>query len=141
MLARLTQPGGPAARSTTMLLQVAPRAAPPCAALTCRNFSSRPVPLDGEVKSTALAELARAGWGVVDGRDAIQKTYEFGDFVSAFGWMTKVGLVAEKMDHHPEWFNVYNTVNVTLSTHDAGPPPGALSERDVALAKAMDRLC
>jgi 4a-hydroxytetrahydrobiopterin dehydratase len=103
-------------------------------------FSSRPVPLEGEAKSAALAELSSVGWEAVDGRDAIQKTYEFGDFVSAFGWMTKVGLVAEKMDHHPEWFNVYGTVNVTLSTHDAGPAPGALSMRDITLAKAMDSL-
>ena len=87
------------------------------------------------------SELASSGWAVTGGRDAIQKTYQFENFVSAFGWMTKVGLVAEKMDHHPEWFNVYGTVDVTLSTHDAGPPPGALSERDLRLAKAMDELC
>ena len=109
-------------------------------AKSIRSFSSGPLPLEGEAKNTALAELADSGWKVVEGRDAIQKAYQFDDFVSAFGWMTKVGLVAEKMDHHPEWFNVYNTVDVTLSTHDAGPPPGALSERDINLARTMDAL-
>jgi 4a-hydroxytetrahydrobiopterin dehydratase len=106
-----------------------------------RSLSTRPSPLEGEARTAALAELASSGWAVTGGRDAIQKTYQFENFVSAFGWMTKVGLVAEKMDHHPEWFNVYGTVDVTLSTHDAGPPPGALSERDLQLAKAMDELC
>ncbi|MGP9818444.1 4a-hydroxytetrahydrobiopterin dehydratase [Salinarimonas sp. NSM] len=76
------------------------------------------------------------GWSLVEGRDAIHKRYEFADFVSAFGWMAKVAIVAEKHDHHPEWFNVYKTVEVTLSTHDAG----GLTRLDVALAQAMDRL-
>ena len=105
-----------------------------------RMVSTRPLPLEGDAKRAALAELCSSGWEIVDGRDAIQKTYQFDDFVGAFGWMTKVGLIAEKMGHHPEWFNVYNTVSVTLSTHDAGPPPGALSERDLNLARAMDNL-
>ena len=78
---------------------------------------------------------------MVDGRDALYKEYVFADFNEAFGFMTRVAIKADKMDHHPEWFNVYGTVDVTLSTHDAGPPPGALSERDLRLAKAMDELC
>ncbi len=74
------------------------------------------------------------GWKLAEGRDAIQKTFTFADFVDAFGWMTQVALVAERMDHHPEWFNVYKTVDVTLTTHDAD----GLSQRDAELAKAMD---
>ena len=76
------------------------------------------------------------GWQEVDGRDAISKSFQFANFSQAFGWMTRVAMVAEKMDHHPEWFNVYRTVDVTLSTHDAG----GLTEKDTALAKEMDKL-
>ncbi|GGK33860.1 4a-hydroxytetrahydrobiopterin dehydratase [Salinarimonas ramus] len=76
------------------------------------------------------------GWTMVEGRDAIHKSYVFADFVAAFGWMAKVAIVAEKHDHHPEWFNVYKTVEVTLSTHDAG----GLTKLDVTLAQEMDRL-
>ena len=76
------------------------------------------------------------GWSLVDGRDAIEKTFQFKDFNAAFGFMTRAALIAEKMDHHPEWSNVYRTVDVVLSTHDAG----GLTERDIKLAKAMDRL-
>jgi len=83
---------------------------------------------------TALSKLN--GWKMVDGRDAIAKQFQFKDFNAAFGFMTRVALVAEKMDHHPEWFNVYKTVEVTLSTHDAG----GVTERDIKLAEAMDRL-
>lgn len=75
-------------------------------------------------------------WTMVEGRDAIHKRYVFSDFVAAFGFMSKVALVAEKMDHHPEWSNVYKTVEVTLTTHDAG----GLTALDVTLAQAMDRL-
>jgi 4a-hydroxytetrahydrobiopterin dehydratase len=82
----------------------------------------------------ALARLA--GWTLVEGRDAITKTFKFANFVEAFGFMTRVALLAEKADHHPEWFNVYNRVEVTLTTHDAK----GLSKRDVALATAMDAL-
>ncbi len=76
------------------------------------------------------------GWALVEGRDAIKKTYTFKNFNEAFGFMTRVAMVAEQMDHHPEWFNVYKTVEVTLSTHDAG----GLSELDVKMAKAMDAM-
>lgn len=76
------------------------------------------------------------GWQDHAERDAIQKTFTFSDFNEAFGWMTRAALIAEKMDHHPEWFNVYKTVDVTLSTHDAG----GVTNKDIELAKAMDRL-
>jgi 4a-hydroxytetrahydrobiopterin dehydratase len=88
--------------------------------------------LEGAARKTALAGLP--DWRDVDGRDAIKKTFVFKDFNQAFGFMTRTALVAEKMDHHPEWFNVYRTVEVTLSTHDAG----GLTEKDIALAKVMD---
>lgn len=78
--------------------------------------------LTAEERATALAELP--GWAEVTGRDAIHKTYRFPDFNAAFAFMTRVALKAEKMDHHPEWFNVYNRVEVTLSTHDAGGVTG-----------------
>jgi 4a-hydroxytetrahydrobiopterin dehydratase len=84
---------------------------------------------------TALDPLKATGWKEVEGRDAITKTFEFKNFRQAFSWMTQVALRAEKMDHHPEWFNVYKTVEVTLSTHDAG----GLTELDVKLARAMDQ--
>jgi 4a-hydroxytetrahydrobiopterin dehydratase len=90
--------------------------------------------LSGEERATALAGLA--GWQPVEGRDAITRTFVFADFNAAFGFMTRVALVAEKMDHHPEWFNVYKTVTVTLSTHDAG----GITRRDITLAQAMGRI-
>ena len=76
------------------------------------------------------------GWTEMKGRDAIRKSYKFKDFNEAFGFMCRAALIAEKMDHHPEWFNVYNSVEVTLSTHDAG----GLTEKDIALASAMNAL-
>ena len=90
--------------------------------------------LDPAARQAALARLS--GWADVTGRDAIAKTFTFKDFNAAFGFMTRVALVAEKMDHHPEWFNVYKTVQVTLATHDAG----GVTERDVKLAEAMDKI-
>jgi 4a-hydroxytetrahydrobiopterin dehydratase len=90
--------------------------------------------LSGEGRKAALAKLS--GWSEVAGRDAITKKFVFKDFNQAFGFMTRAALVAEKLDHHPEWFNVYKTVEVTLSTHDAG----GVTERDIKLAEAMDRL-
>ena len=88
--------------------------------------------LDAAARTAALAELS--GWKEVEGRDAIQKSFQFADFNAAFGFMARVALKADQMDHHPEWFNVYNRVDITLSTHDAG----GLSERDITLAKAID---
>jgi 4a-hydroxytetrahydrobiopterin dehydratase len=90
--------------------------------------------LTAEARIAALARLA--GWSEVAGRDAITKTFTFKDFNQAFGFMTRAALVAEKMDHHPEWFNVYKTVAVTLATHDAG----GVTELDVKLAEAMDKI-
>jgi 4a-hydroxytetrahydrobiopterin dehydratase len=80
----------------------------------------------------ALAQLA--GWSAAPDRDAITKTFTFADFNAAFGWMTRAALAAEKLDHHPEWFNVYNRVEVTLATHDAE----GVTDLDVALARIMD---
>ncbi len=77
-----------------------------------------------------------AGWVKVDGRDAIHKSFKFKDFSAAFGFMTRAALVAEKMDHHPEWFNVYNKVDVTLATHSAG----GVTDLDIKLAEAMNQL-
>ena len=88
--------------------------------------------LEGAERKTALAGLSE--WREVDGRDAITRKFAFKDFNQAFGFMTRAALLAEKMDHHPEWFNVYRTVEVTLSTHDAD----GLTAKDIALAKAMD---
>ena len=88
--------------------------------------------LTEDERSNALSELAE--WRLVEGRDAITRSYTFSDFVSAFGFMTQVALIAESMNHHPEWFNVYSRVNVTLSTHDVD----GLSVLDVQLAKQMD---
>lgn len=76
------------------------------------------------------------GWSTVTTRDAITKTFTFKNFNSAFGFMTRVALEAEKRDHHPEWFNVYNRVDITLTTHDAD----GLSQRDVDLAKVIDQI-
>jgi 4a-hydroxytetrahydrobiopterin dehydratase len=90
--------------------------------------------LDDAARKAMAARLP--GWRLVDGRDAIAKTFKFADFSAAFGFMARAALAAERMNHHPEWFNVWNRVEVTLSTHDAG----GLTERDVKLAEAMDRI-
>ncbi len=82
--------------------------------------------------AAAVAQLP--GWSAVDGRDAIARTFRFADFNQAFGWMTRVAMAAEKLDHHPEWFNVYSRVEVVLSTHDAD----GVTELDVTLAHLMD---
>lgn len=92
--------------------------------------------LSNPERAEALAPLLSAGWTVVDGRDAIAKTFTFGNFIDAFGWMTRVALWAEKWNHHPEWQNVYRTVEVTLTTHDAD----GLTMRDVKLATKMEEL-
>lgn len=90
--------------------------------------------LTADARKAALTNLS--GWSDAPGRDAIMKKFTFKDFNQAFGFMTRAALVAEKMDHHPEWFNVYKTVEVTLSTHDAG----GVTELDVKLAEAMERI-
>ncbi len=90
--------------------------------------------LTGTARSTALATLE--GWAEVSGRDAIGKSFKFADFNQAWGFMTRVALAADKADHHPEWSNVYNKVEIVLSTHDAG----GVSDKDVALAKFIDSI-
>jgi 4a-hydroxytetrahydrobiopterin dehydratase len=90
--------------------------------------------LTADARKAALTRLT--GWSEVAGRDAIAKKFVFKDFSQAFGFMTRTALAAEKMDHHPEWFNVYKTVDVTLSTHDAG----GVTDLDVKLAETMDKL-
>jgi 4a-hydroxytetrahydrobiopterin dehydratase len=95
-----------------------------------------------KIRKLDLAERAEAlklltGWTETPERDAIKKTFKFKDFSEAFAFMTRIALKAEQMDHHPEWFNVYNRVEVTLTTHDAD----GLSARDVAMARALDGFC
>jgi 4a-hydroxytetrahydrobiopterin dehydratase len=90
--------------------------------------------LTADARKAALAALP--GWSELMERDAIFRKFVFRDFNEAFGFMTRAALIAEKRDHHPEWLNVYKTVEVTLSTHDAG----GLTEKDIALAQAMDKL-
>ena len=93
-------------------------------------------PLTTDERENALNLLGGSGWALESDRDAITKTFTFKDFAQAFGWMTQAALWAEKLDHHPEWFNVYKTVTVTLTTHDAG----GLSTLDVQLAQRLDSL-
>ncbi|SMC60594.1 4a-hydroxytetrahydrobiopterin dehydratase [Primorskyibacter flagellatus] len=87
-------------------------------------------------RKTMLPALTEAGWTLDEDRDAISKTYKFDSFVSAFGWMTQAAIWAEKWNHHPEWQNTYNTVKVTLTTHDVD----GLSSLDAKLARKMDQL-
>lgn len=93
---------------------------------------TRPAKLDEAHLREALASLP--GWTLESGK--LHREFRFADFSGAFGFMTRVALVAEKMDHHPEWSNVWNRVSVFLTTHDAG----GLTERDLALARRMDEL-
>ena len=90
---------------------------------------SRPAKIGAQA---ALSQLE--GWSAAPDKDAIHKTFRFADFNAAFGFMTRVALMADKIDHHPEWFNVYNRIEVTLTTHDAD----GVSELDVTMAKFMD---
>ncbi|NCQ24625.1 MAG: 4a-hydroxytetrahydrobiopterin dehydratase [Rhodobacteraceae bacterium CG17_big_fil_post_rev_8_21_14_2_50_63_15] len=87
-------------------------------------------------RQTTLGPLLESGWSVDETRDAISKEFTFNDFIEAFGFMTRAAIWAEKWNHHPEWFNVYNRVQVTLTTHDVG----GLSALDVKLARKMDGL-
>lgn len=90
--------------------------------------------LTGPERTEALAGLS--GWSAVEGRDAITRSLSFKNFNEAFAFMTRVAMKAEKMDHHPEWFNVYNRVEITLATHDAG----GLTALDIALAEFIDHV-
>lgn len=89
--------------------------------------------LQGDARQHALATLPE--WAEVQDRDAIFRHYQFADFREAFAFMTMIALAAEKADHHPEWYNVYNRVEVMLATHDAG----GVTDKDIALARIMDR--
>lgn len=92
--------------------------------------------LDKAKRDTVLDELLDDGWALVDGRDAIERSFKFKNFNQAFGWMTRVAMYAEKWSHHPEWFNVYNRVDVVLTTHSVD----GLSELDVMLASMMSKM-
>ncbi|MGR3272857.1 4a-hydroxytetrahydrobiopterin dehydratase [Thalassococcus profundi] len=92
--------------------------------------------LSDTARKTVLQPLFDSGWEMVEGRDAIHKTFEFGNFIEAFSWMTRAAIWAEKWDHHPEWFNVYKTVEVTLTTHDVG----GVSSLDAKMARKLDSL-
>jgi 4a-hydroxytetrahydrobiopterin dehydratase len=88
--------------------------------------------LDAAARAAALRDLPE--WREVEGREAIARTFRFKNFNEAFAFMARVALLAEKLHHHPEWFNIYNRVDVTLATHDAG----GITEKDIAMAEAMD---
>ncbi|KAI5705843.1 pterin-4-alpha-carbinolamine dehydratase [Diaphorina citri] len=94
------------------------------------------VKLSADERLSKLEPILKSGWKLVENRDAIYKEYLFKNFNEAFGFMTRTALLAEKMDHHPEWFNVYNKVQVTLSTHDCN----GLSNKDIKLASFMDTI-
>ena len=85
-------------------------------------------------RNDELLSLLNNDWKIVDNRDAIYKKFKFKSFIQAFSWMTSVAIIAEKMDHHPEWANVYNTVEVTLTTHSVG----GLTKLDLTLARKID---
>ena len=93
--------------------------------------------LTGDERKAALTKLS--DWNYDEKRDAISRSFKFRDFTEAFAFMTRVALHAEKADHHPEWFNVYNKVDITLTTHDAGEN-GGLSQRDLDLADVIENL-
>ncbi|CAD6184550.1 unnamed protein product [Caenorhabditis auriculariae] len=105
------------------------------ASTTKSCFKKMPV-LQGEEREKEMSPLLAAGWKMVSGRDAIQKEFLFKNFNEAFGFMSRVALKAEQMNHHPEWFNVYNKVDVTLSTHDCG----GLSQNDIKLATFIENV-
>ncbi|XP_077897082.1 pterin-4-alpha-carbinolamine dehydratase isoform X1 [Ictidomys tridecemlineatus] len=121
--ARSPCPSPPAARPAAC-----PRAAPDMAGKAHR--------LSAEERDQLLPNLRAVGWNEMEGRDAIFKQFHFKDFNRAFGFMTRVALQAEKLDHHPEWFNMYNKVHITLSTHECA----GLSERDINLASFIEQV-
>ena len=93
-------------------------------------------PLTKAERAEFLPKLQSVGWTLQTDRDALTKTFEFKNFIEAFGWMSRIAIWAEKMNHHPEWFNVYRTIDVLLTSHDAD----GLSMRDVKMARKMDQL-
>ena len=96
--------------------------------------SDKTLILEGSTLKEAASDLVDAGWTATANNDAIEKSFKFADFPTAFAFMTQVAFAAEKAYHHPEWFNVYNRVDVTLSTHDLG----GLSRKDIRLAQRLD---
>ena len=98
--------------------------------------SPKRIKLSEEDRGGSLAELLSSGWSMMDGRDAIKKSFSFSNFNEAWGFMSRVALRAEQLNHHPEWFNVYNRVDVTLSTHECQ----GLSQRDITMATFMDQI-
>jgi 4a-hydroxytetrahydrobiopterin dehydratase len=99
-----------------------------------RFLASTPQKLSGTQRSQLLQSLGQRGWTLLNDRDAVQKNYAFKDFSQAWGFMSRAALAAEKLGHHPEWFNVYNRVEVVLTTHDCQ----GLSSNDADLADALD---
>lgn len=102
--------------------------------LVIQQVSRSITKITGLERDLALGHLKSQGWQIVTKRDAIQKIYQFKNFNEAWGFMSRCALIAESMNHHPEWFNVYNKVDVTLSTHDCD----GLSVNDIELAKQME---
>lgn len=98
--------------------------------------SPKRIKLSDSERAAELEPLLKSGWSVVQGRDAIKKSFKFPDFSVAWGFMSRVALKAESMNHHPEWFNVYNSVDITLSTHDCT----GISARDIKMANFMDTI-
>lgn len=101
-----------------------------------KGLTMRPTKLSPDARTAAVSALTSSGWTETEGRDALHKAFKFRNFSEAWGFMSRAALVAEKLDHHPEWTNVWNKVSVTLTTHDAG----GLTELDVTLAEAMDNM-
>ena len=99
------------------------------------KLRERSLKLSGVNRTNALGNLSRKGWKLLEDRDAVKKTFIFRDFIECFGFMSQVAISAEKLDHHPEWFNVYNRISITLSTHDCD----GLSSLDFELAQLIDK--
>ncbi|XP_036192888.1 pterin-4-alpha-carbinolamine dehydratase [Myotis myotis] len=140
----LPAPGRPQPGPARPTAAGAPRAALALSAATCcspaptlrPDMAGKAHRLSAEERDQLLPNLRAVGWNEVEGRDAIFKQFHFKDFNRAFGFMTRVALQAEKLDHHPEWFNVYNKVHITLSTHECA----GLSERDINLASFIEQV-
>jgi len=100
------------------------------------KMTTKPSLLSKEEREVLIKPVLERGWIILGNRDALKKNFKFGDFNQAFGFMSRIALEAEKMDHHPEWFNVYNSVSITLSTHSCN----GLSNRDLQLATFIDKV-
>ncbi|XP_052756393.1 pterin-4-alpha-carbinolamine dehydratase [Galleria mellonella] len=130
----------PAGSASALQVRTAINAAPIArfASVSESSFSKRKMAdkLSVEERETLLQPLLQSGWKVQGNRDAIEKEFKFKDFNEAFSFMTRVALLAEKMNHHPEWFNVYNKLQVTLASHDVN----GLSKRDIKMATFMEKI-